>query len=79
MPTDSSASLSAASNEDISANELADIGARATAAYTRGELPPGWDYEVDGNNVLWFISPSNSRSLNDPRDDWEFYWRAFRK
>jgi hypothetical protein len=65
--------------DDISPDELSDIAARATAAYTRGELPPGWDYEVDRNNVLWFISPSNVRTLEDPRDDWESYWRAFRR
>lgn len=55
----------------------------AERAFSLNELPPGWDFEIasarsDNSGGLYFILPSGETSWDDPRADWEGYWRAVR-
>ena len=43
----------------------------------QGELPPEWDFSQTAAGKIYFITPSNKSTFEDPRVDFEAYAREF--
>ena len=42
-----------------------------------GELPPGWDYDTTEDGEYYYIKPDGDTQWEDPRADFESYWKEF--
>lgn len=51
---------------------------KAKADFDAGELPPGWNWEqVEGSEEIYFIRPDESTTWDDPREDWDTFWKEY--